>query len=366
MIYASKLTISDAGGDFDFSSISREMYRIATHDEAQSVSYDASAMIQDFRNMVSQYRVKFESDFKEYALTNNIARKMQNVLDPGDKQRGETIYVSNKQLTKNKRVTNQFAQTMYLGHTILSQMRETLTGQTIRTKFLIEFDGHYYEVYEDEIQDYVKLALDRYRGQSTVSNPFSLAYQIDAEALKAAGILREENQVDGMQSVDLFQQIWDLKPSYLEYKHKLTGRDYPNIFWDSKDAEIVELLQQEAEREGYVPLALSRYIDLRQSMGGGGGYASAFYKLGDIGSTQVKFFKFKKQSGIVNVNFARFSLLRDRFKQLEEILSRPSETEIMAGLESFFTEKEVNISDNISQAFNKEAKAAIAQWLTVT
>ena len=366
MPYISRITVKDAGGDFDFSSLSREAYRIGTQDEAKSVAYDASAMIQDFREVVDNYCQKFDQDFNEYIHDNSLVRKMKNVLNPEEGQRGNAIYVSNKELTRNRRATEQFASTMLLGHSLLNQMRETLTGQVIRTKFMIEYDGEYYEVYEDEIQDYVKIAIDRYRGQSTVSNPFSLAYQLDAEVLKNAGILKEENKMDDMQSVDLFQQIWDLKPAYLEYKSSITHKQYPNIFFDAKDSEIVELLQQEALEYGYMSIGLARYIQLRKSMGGGGGYASAFYKIGDIGSTQVKFFKFKKQSGVVNVNFARFSLLRDRFRELRDILGQSSENDIMKGLEEFFTEKESNVSDRMSTIFNRKAKESIAQWLTMT
>jgi hypothetical protein len=72
--------------------------------------------------------------------------------------------------------------------------------------------------------------------------------------------------------------------------------------------------------EDVVTLTVDRYASLRSSLGGGGGYASAFYKIGDVGSTQVKFFNLKKGASKATVNFARFSLLRDRFRQLYEIL----------------------------------------------
>jgi len=366
MIYASKLTIAAASGDFDFSSLSREAYRIATDDESKMIAYDGSALIQSFRGVVDRYCNKFEQDFNEYIQANNIMRKMKNALNP-DEVRKERIYASDKQLTRNKRATEQFASTMLLGHNLLSQMRETLTGQSIRTKFIIEYEGQLYEVYEDEIQDFAKITIDRFRGESTNSNPFSLAYQLDAEVLKEHGLLNREAKMDDMQTVDLVQEVWALKPPYLDYKSSITGREYKNIFFDSKDAEIIELLRQEAEEYGYMSISLARYIQLRKNMGGGGGYASAFYKLGDIGSIQVKFFKFKKQGELVNVNFARFSLLRDRFRQLRDILAMGNtETEIMQGLKEFFTEKESNISDRMSTIFNREAQRSIDQWLVTS
>jgi hypothetical protein len=370
MVFKSKVNITDGGGDFDFLPLSREAYKIGTDEESQEIAYDASQMISDFRNTVSNYRNKFETDFNEYTMANSVMRKMKNSLTVSEDigSRSSHIAITLKQVNNNKRATTNFIKTMQLGHSLLLQMRETLTGQNIKTKFMIEYEGKIYQVYEDDIQDYIQLTLSRFGGQ-TVSNPFSLAYQIDAEVLAAQGILNEQNLIENaVESINLYQTILDLKPEYLKRKSEITGREYPNIFWDSKDGEILEQLQQEATLEGYCSIDIDRYESLRKLLGGGGGYATPFYKLGDIGSVQVKFFKFKNNGNVANVNFARFSLLRDRFKQLDELLSDPTkrESDIMEGLQSFFTEKEALISSEISQRLNQEAKESFKQWLTKT
>lgn len=368
MAFKSKVTITDGGGDFDFLPVSREAYRIGTKEESKEVSYEASRMIADFRNTVTAYRAKFETDFNSYISANNVIKKMKRSLtaSEGKGSKSEHIAITLKEVNNNKKATKNFIKTMQLGHSLLLQMRETLTGQSIKTKFMIEYEGKIYQVYEDDIQDYIQLTLSRFGGQ-TISNPFSLAYQIDAEVLAAQGILNQQNLIDNaVEQVNLYQTILDLKPEYLKRKSAITGRKYPNIFWDSKDGEILEQLQQEAALEGFCSIDINRYEALRKSMGGGGGYATPFYKLGDVGSIQVKFFKFKNGSNVANVNFARFSLLRDRFKQLEELLgdSNKRESEIMEGLQSFFTEKENLISSEISQKLNQEAKESFHQWLT--
>lgn len=360
MQFHSKATISN-NIDFDFLPLAREAYQLGTANEAATIAYDTSAMIKDFKQTVSAYKSKFETDYMTYLQQNNVLRKMKKSLT-GTRNK-ETIAITLKEVQNNKKATLNFINTMNLGHSLLLQMRQTLTGQEIRTKFMIEHEGKIYQVYEDQLPpDAIQLSLSRF-GAGTVSNPVSLAYQLDVEVLKAANVLKDENLIDNTTSLNLYQTILGLKPEYLKRKSIETGRKYPHIFWDSKDMELIEQLQQEAAENGMISIDVERYAALRRSLGGGGGYASAFYKIGDIGSTQIKFFKFKNNAKIANVNFARFSLLRDRFAQLESILNNDTQTAVMQGLESFFTEKEEFISDKMSKVFNEEAKSAFKQWL---
>ena len=339
-------------------SITREMFRIGIEDVTQWQSSSLyNEIILPLKNEVQNYTAEFNSAVQEYMSANSMLTKMKNSLNPSQKNKGDKITIPSKKINNNKGATNRLKATMLRGHDLLLKVRSVLTGQEIDTKFIISVGGRTYQISEKQIDP--KLVLSKIDG-GTVSNPFSLAYEIDLQMLKEAGLLTEENEIT---KTDVWQTIWSLKPEYLEQKKrdwaaKGIKREYPNIFFDSKDAEIYELYQQQTNAP---PLDLAIYKNLRSSMGGGGGYASAFYKIGDIGSTQVKFFNLKEGVKSATVNFARFSLIRDRLRQLSNIFSSKSPQEMKNQLISFFTEEEEHISAAVSQEFNKEAKNAIEQ-----
>jgi hypothetical protein len=67
--------------------------------------------------------------------------------------------------------------TMLKGHSLLLNIRTVLTGQIITTKFIVQTDNGFYEIDEASIPS-MNLVLSTFGG-GTVSNPFSLAYQLD-------------------------------------------------------------------------------------------------------------------------------------------------------------------------------------------
>lgn len=304
---------------------------------------------------VNTYTNEFDQAVNDYMRENSVLRKMKNSLDTNSRNSNKISGLTRGKYQNNKKSTQKLMATMLKGHSLLMQIRETLTGQSINTKFIIQVDGKFYQIKESQIDP--NLVLSKFGG-GTVSNPFSLAYQIDLQMLQDCQLLKEENEIT---NTDIWQTIYSLKRPYLDEKSKITHREYPNIFFDSKDAEIYELY---AQQTGNIPeLTLSEYAALRKEMGGGGGYATPFYKLGDIGSVQVKYFNLSKSQKNATVNFARFSLLRDRLRQLNEILLLANPLDMKQALISFFTEKEDNISikAQISKEFNKAAQEAISQ-----
>lgn len=324
-----------------------QAYREGITDVSQVSAHDLFLhVIEPLRQAVHSYRDEFNIAVNDYMMSNNLLRQMRDTLSPEQRARTDSVEISKKKLNNGKRATKNLIATMEKGHSLLLQMRESLTGQQISTKFVIAHEGKVYQI--DESQVPMKLVLSQFGG-GTVSNPFSLAYQIDVELMKSKKFLEQAEEIT---TADVWQQIYNLKRPYLEEKSKITGRKYPNIFYDSKDAEIYELYAQQKKTD----LTLSDYTKLRASMGGGGGYASPFYKVGDVGSIQVKYFNLKKGVRNSTVNFARFSLLRDRFKDLEIILSGDDPQEIGRSLMEFFTEKENNISQSITQEVNNIAK----------
>ena len=348
----SKVTMSGEFPDVFELTDGVQAYREGISDVSSVDAHDLFLnIIEPLRIAVHSYRDEFNVAVNDYMMSNNLLRQMRDTLSPSQRARTDTVEINKKKLNNGKKATKNLIATMEKGHSLLLRMRESLTGQQISTKFMIAHGGKVYLI--DEANVPTKLVLSQFGG-GTVSNPFSLAYQIDVELMKNREFLEKAEEIS---TTDIWQQIYNLKRPYLDEKSKITGKKYPNIFYDSKDAEIYELYAQQKKTD----LTLSDYSSLRASMGGGGGYASPFYKIGDVGSIQVKYFNLKKGTRNSTVNFARFSLLRDRFRELEEILSKNDIQEIGQSLMEFFTEKETNISQTVTQDVNNLAKKEFAQ-----
>lgn len=323
----------------------------------QNHSAALSELILSLRTKVNSYCAEFNEAATKYELANNLGDKMKRALDPG-KHRGEKMMISASAYRNELEATKNFRSVLKKGHSLLLEMRETLTGQHINTKFIISVEGgKTYMVNESDIA--AETVLSRF-GSTTVSNPLSLAYEIDANIEPTLQSLVETEKAQMIEGTNIWNEIDKCKAAYLEKLSKQNNRKYEKRWFDSKDAEIYTLYS------GYPPgggedielLTADHYESLRKSMGGQGGYASAFYKIGDIGLTQVKYFRIKKDSKTVAVNFARFSLLRDRFRQLSDILAGSDYQQIGTALRDFFTETH-DISENITRKMNEEARNVI-------
>ena len=332
-----------------------QAYREGISDVSSVEAHDLFLnIIEPLRVAVHSYRDEFNVAVNDYMMSNNLLRQMRDTLSPSQRARTQAVEIKDKKkLNNGKRATKNLIATMEKGHSLLLKMRTALTGQQISTKFMIAHEGKTYLI--DEVNVPTKLVLSQFGG-GTVSNPFSLAYQIDTELMKSKEFLEKAEEIS---TTEIWQQIYNLKRPYLDEKSKITGKKYPNIFYDSKDAEIYELYAQQKKTD----LTLADYTNLRAEMGGGGGYASPFYKIGDVGSIQVKYFNLKKGVKNSTVNFARFSLLRDRFKELEEILSKNDVQDIGQSLMEFFTEKgdNISISQPLTRQVNDLAKKEFAK-----
>ena len=323
-----------------------------------------STIINPLKNRVSFYNKKFNIAATEWTLSNStLAQWSDNILNPTKKERGIKL-PGKRDYLKNSEQTLNLIEVMKEGHDLLLDIRKQLTGQTISTKFFVSYEGKTYEIDERDAQ--IEYTLSRF-GADTISNPVSLAYNLTVEVLQD---LIKEAKAKEITTEDIWSQIYSLKVPYLEQKKaewaaKGVKREYPNVFFDSKDAEIYELFNQQKniQKEQGI-LNLETYTSLRKGMGGGGGYASPFYKKGDVGSVQVKYFNIKKNQVNTSVNFARFSLLRDQMRNLENILNDSDLGSVANNLIKFFTETNKKyVTEKIDIAFNEAAEKAILQCL---
>ena len=316
----------------------------------QTAKQFQQSVIYPLKQQVTNYRNEFESAFKEYMIENSMLAQMESTLHPEKNQRNKKIEnFSSKYYKNNKQSTQHLIRTMLKGHELLLEIRERLTGQTITTKFIIQSKGEMYAIDSSQL-DMMNLALSKYGG-GTISNPFSLAYSLSEEMGNLASLLNDDNKIT---KKDIWQQIWDAKDRYFDLKqneHNDPNRQYKK-FYDSKDAEIYERYVQQTEND--FELTGEKYYKLRQDIGKSN---TTFYKMGDVGSVQIKFFNLDARRNSL-VNFTRFSLLRDKLRRLEQILSEDLAT-MSTDLINFFTEKENKITDSASAFFNEEVKTAI-------
>ena len=343
-----------------------QLYREGTLSlKDQTANHFHQQVIEPLKFKVASYCMEFDMASKSYLTNHSMLSKMANVImDPAQSMRGVKIAdttgqaITNKNLNDKKRSTQQMINTMKKGHDLLLEIRKAFIGSDIKTKFVVQIEGRIFIVNEEAIN--ANLMLSAFGG-GTVSNPFSLAYTISRDILKDQQFLEQSEEITDS---DIWTTIFGQKPEYLRRKSMGTKREYKNIYFDSKDAEIYEYYIQ--NKEQITELNVDRYASFRQKLGGGGGYASAFYKIGDIGSTQVKFFNFKEGQKNVSVNFTRFSLLRDRLQELYNILNQNSLESIGKGLQTFFTEKEDQVIEGVSTTVNQEAKQAFEKIFNLT
>lgn len=261
----------------------------------------------------------------------------------------EILFVTASGLTQKSVKTKRIIQMLELGHKIILEIRFLFSGQIIKTEAILYVDGKFYKVGE-EVLDNNKITtkvLSNYGASQ--NNPFSLAYQIDLISLKA---YLEKEEIQALEST-IWEKMLQLKSSYLEKYHSDMKKPY-KVFYDSKDAEIYKLLENNSEAVGI--LSVEKYRELRQTLGGGGGYASPFYKMGDIGNVQVKFFNFNREKQI-KVNYARMQLVQNQCLNLERILNpNQQSSKIKEGLIKFYTETEHNLTkkDPEAKALNQE------------
>lgn len=285
---------------------------------------------------VQAYNKKFDKDVLDYGKNNSVLKKMKDAL--AGFRNGKKMKIPKKKLDNNKESTVKLKETMNNGYELVNEVGKFFTDQEIQTDFIIRAqNGDFHRVQKKKMP--FKLVFSTY-GAGTVSNPFSLAYEISRDMLKQKKTLNDETKINTIQTII---------PYILEYHQ---GK------FDSTDAEIYELYEN--QRETFI--SSNDYWEIRKTMGGGGGYRTSLEKMGDVGLKQIKYanlFSSKKQT----IVFARFSFIRDKLRQLENILNIKNVSEIQSKLISFFVEKNVQLLDLASQGVTKEREANLKKLL---
>lgn len=325
-----------------------------------------SNFVNIYKVRINQYINDFEKAVNTWRTVNHVKRITKQILDPYNNDNNSSQDLSKvltaKAFQNNKRATQHLCAVLQQGHNLLLEIRAAITGQQINTKMLISVKGKTYLVNEVDLQD-INLVLSRgMRGESTVSNPFSLAYKIDNTIEQSLQDLVQEDKAEEISSNDIYNIIWQRKIDYLNKYYR--DRKLEPI-WNSKDAEIYMMYVGSPEGGGrdISELTVEKYHFWRKNLGGGGGYHSAFFKIGDVGLTQVKYFKITNKG--TTVNFARFSLIRNNIFKLQSIFNLTTKEEIGQNLLALFTERTTRLSDTRTRLYNEAAKAVIQELFKI-
>ena len=295
---------------------------------------------------LDNYQTNFNDAKKKYEDNHqSILKKMKDVQIKG---KHKILALTDKEINDNDETTIRLMDVMKKGHDLILDIRKSLTGQEIKTKFIIltkndSGSDEYYEADKDDLG--LNHLLTTYGG-NTPENPFSLAYEINRDMVKNNKLLISLQPKSG------FISLMDLKRDYLKEVYNRDVLDN-EIWFDAKDAEIYQLFELQKERPD-----LENYKNMRKAMGGSGGYAAPFYKSGDVGLIQIKFFDLRQASKSKAV-FVRFSMLNKKIDRLKNMFDLKHLKKMERQLINFFTDKKDNISNEITHRVNEEAQKNI-------
>lgn len=306
--------------------------------------------------VVKKYLKEYNDNWLRFDKAFNLSNKISTL--PADK-RTSSEYIRLKNQQGNKKAAEDFIRTLEKGNFLLQYIRTLLTSQTINTNFAIKTNDEIY--YVDQKKVNYKIVLSTFG--SSGNNFVSLAYKVDVD--KTINDLKESilDNTYSIKGTDIYNRIMEVKNGYLQLlKAEALARGkkvYYTPRFDSTDTEIFDLLQQRL-KTGDVSslnraLTVQTYRRMRKTMGGRGGYRTSTTQLGDIGLTQDKLVSQK----INQVNFARQTLIYNRFKSLDIALSSTKTTDIKKMFLQLFTEKQSRVEDNLSKMVNREAKEMI-------
>lgn len=315
--------------------------------------------LQQLRLVVEAYLKEYDRNWLRFEQSFNLKNKIQTKVMEENIQ---SAYMNLRNQQGSDLIAKDFIRTLEKGNILLEYIRKVLTGQTIVTNFTVK--GSENEIYlADKSEVPYRLVLSTYGASG--NNFVSLAYDINVSSVIKdfqTGIIKDMQKIT---ETDIYSQIMIAKEGYLldlEQKAAAKGekRNYPRRY-DATDAEIFDLLEQRLKggeiKSLSKALTVSTYRKMRKSMGGRGGYRTSQTQLGDVGLIQDKLVNQQTNQ----VNFARQTLIRGRFADLNKALMTMNNSEIKNTFLRLFTEKQSRVGDNVSRMVNREATKMIRE-----
>lgn len=329
-------------GNLDFTSelstTATEGISLGQEEASNSLVLDINSISQILLPRIRDFRLKFNNAYIAFAESTKLDN-LKDAISP-DFKKGIEVKLKTKDIQSFE--ANSLAAIMLEGLNLLNEIRSMLTGTTIATHFY--YKGADGRVVPIKISN-LKPVLSLYGASGTLSNPISLAFQMEGEIIDLSGEIQDSE--DGEKGMEHYLQILDrAKDLYVnDLNSKSKNRQYEK-FWDNKDAEILELLIQRKAKS----LSWKHYKTYRKKMGSSG-KQTTLLQMGDIGSIQVKYFGQKQK----NVNVLRFSMLRNQLTQLETIFSLTNPMLQKQQLKEIFLPKTSELHDEFSKQLNRDA-----------
>ena len=320
-----------------------------------SFEYLADEATFDFANFLQRLTPIISNYLKEYKTNWQLFENSFNLVNTINARTKDSNLTSTYMRLRNQRgsevAAQNFIRTLEKGNLLLNYIRQVLTTQSIDTNFTIK--GENGEIYYTEKHN-VRYNLVLSTFGSSGNNFVSLAYKVDVEQTIQDLKSSIEGKSANITQEDIYMRIMTVKLEYLKELEMRNKRKYPPRY-DSKDAEIFDLMQQRLKNNDIISLnkALTKatYQKMRKAMGGRGGYRTSSTQLGDVGLIQDKLVSQKENQ----VNFARQTLIYNRFLQMEQALLSQDKIIIKNTFLKIFTEQQSRVGDNISKAANREA-----------
>lgn len=321
----------------EMSSIASEAFEIGREEAANAHLTDILSISTTLLPEIQIYRSKFNSAFLNFVDETEKTGLRDAIKEDREKGVEIKLYAEN---IKGKKA-NELASVMMEGLMLLNRVRSVLTGTTISTQFYhASDDGRMVPVNIANL----KPVLSLYSASGTLSNPVNLAFEAEGEITELVDSLEENSKEDGIQH---YLKIMDrAKDLYVDQLNSNSKTKRYTKFWDSTDAEILELLIQRKAKT----LAIHHYTSYRRHMGNKG-KQTTLLQMGDIGAIQVKYFG-KKQK---QVNVLRFSMLRNTLFKLEQAFSQQNLTLQKQQLKDIFLPKTSELHDEFSRELNRDA-----------
>ena len=334
-------------------------YKAAFEEAAQQQGIKILNMLKIIEQLSQSYVVRFDNAWNKFLSQNHIIKAIRTLPTSSNYQNKEDgqqrQVIERERYRNNKQATLELIAVLEEGRQLLQLIRQNLTGQTLATEitYIDKNSGDIYRIPQNLVSDYLTPVLTTYNA-GVQTNPLNLAYEIN-NIIQFQKTLQEYGTKLNSAENDIYNQIWEIKEPYLiKYKHFSADQARQKKIFNSKDAEIYDLMsQKELQSPGSTKgwLNVEQYAKLRATLGGGGGLATTQLQSGDIGLIQDKLLA----SNQMQVNVTRYSMIKLKFSDIIKLLQTQNINTIKEGLQKIFLINEQKNLNEITVQTNKTA-----------
>lgn len=169
----------------ELSTTATEGLEIGKEEVAKSLNVDILSISQSLLPRIQNFRKSFNIAYTNFVIETK-KDTLRDAINPNF-QRGVKVKLTSKDI--RNQAANELAQIMLQGLILLNEIRSMLTGTSIATHFYHKStDGKIVPIKISEL----KPVLSLYNASGTLSNPVSLAFQMEGEIIDLSGELQKD------------------------------------------------------------------------------------------------------------------------------------------------------------------------------